>query len=571
MSHAAADVDNDPGTSVSTVRGLQGLQRLNTVMPPDLTVSLDIGGGRQLSPRQPLLHSPLPSPGSPSGDSVSSLPSVSSSFLYSSGPGSPPHAPSHTNDTHQSTDTDAEPHDSTQGLIIPSLALPILTQRPTPYGQTLGDVRLLILAPRHAASSVSTLVSQLIDENDDIVDEGAWEEEDRGHFAGRIAVRRASTTWVELRDAHGLEHTEPARNIELVRVPGYDAEDAAETILGRTLPLVHAPFHQVLEALNPEYGPSTVLANLLSSACTPLYTALILLLTSSAPTQTERNLLDALSPHVPVVVLPPLASESSYPFYSSGYSSYPISIASSAYASPQHPAGSHSPITSAPISAFRPTSAHALRLGLFRTPETIAHLRGESAARFLRWREVERAVNRISSSSGDYFSKMPSTSTSLETRAGYTPCVPKFPSAAKSKHGWDKARWEAEWEGTLSHDVAEGLRQRGHANTARPSEDQLREQEPAFDEYRSPQGCVPSPLDPLHVGSLFMFSLSLLGPLRARLAQSFGFGGRASTNTMDTERSGEKRRSRTLGLGLEMALMGAFCAGVGLGLLLVRG
>lgn len=50
-----------------------------------------------------------------------------------------------------------------------------------------------------------------------------------------------------------------------------------DTILQRVLPIVHAPFLQISEALNPDYAPSAVLANLLSSSCTPLYTTMIVL------------------------------------------------------------------------------------------------------------------------------------------------------------------------------------------------------------------------------------------------------------------------------------------------------
>jgi len=36
---------------------------------------------------------------------------------------------------------------------------------------------------------------------------------------------RASTDWVEHRDAHGLEKFEPIRNVEILEVPGYEHID----------------------------------------------------------------------------------------------------------------------------------------------------------------------------------------------------------------------------------------------------------------------------------------------------------------------------------------------------------
>lgn len=180
------------------------------------------------SPEQPSSpHSGVPSsPGSPSGDSLSSLPSVSSSFLFSSRPASPPHYDFHPRRSvpPSAFASDSEMHDSTQGLIIPSLTFPPPVRRPTPYGQTLGDIRILILGPRGAAASA--LASQLLDDNDDIVEIGVWEEQLRTPGSGnRVMVLRASTDWIEHRDAHGLEHAEPSRNVEVVELPAYDPED----------------------------------------------------------------------------------------------------------------------------------------------------------------------------------------------------------------------------------------------------------------------------------------------------------------------------------------------------------
>lgn len=534
---------------MSTIRGLP---RLDTFV---LATSGAIAGEEDWA-RPPSPHSGLPSP----SDSVSSFPSVSSSFLFSSGPGSPPH--SHP-ESRSDAGYDHDLHDSTSGLVIPSLTLPAPAPRPTPYGQTLGDLRLLILAPRRAASSTAALVASLIEDNDDIVEQGSWEEllADTGS-AERASVLRASTAWVEQRDAHGLECTEPARNVEIVELSGYDSSDDVQMIVDRTLPIVHAPFYQVLEALNPEYAPSAVLANLLSSSSSPLYTAMILLLTSS-PNATEKALLDALSPHIPLIVIPPLPGQPAYPSYTYKYTSYPFSGRSSANDSPVYPAGPSSPILAAPLSAFRPSSPEVLRGGLFRTPETIAHLRAEGSARFLRWREVERAVARISASSGGTI------------RAS----GPKA-SANKGKNTWDKAQWEAQWEGTLSQDIAAGLQRRKRADIAVPPTQprfnrEFYESRPAaFTDSqvdRKYRPCVPPAFDPLHVGSLVAFSLSLLGPLRARIAHSLGVGMAPYMGCANVEKEeAQVKTGAGLGFGLGLALVGVFCAGLGLGLLVAR-
>ena len=56
----------------------------------------------------------------------------------------------------------------------------------------------------------------LLEDNEDVVDVGQWEDAEYGR------VLRASTDWVEHRDAHGLEKFEPIRNVEIVELPGYD-------------------------------------------------------------------------------------------------------------------------------------------------------------------------------------------------------------------------------------------------------------------------------------------------------------------------------------------------------------
>jgi len=162
------------------------------------------------------------------------------------------------------------------------------------------------------------------------------------------------------------------------------------------------------------------------------------------------------------------------------------------------------------MSSFRPSSPSALRNGLFRSPETLLSLRYEAAERFLRWREVERAVENIAA-------------IHRET-AHYV---------AEKPQGWDKARWEAEWEMRLSQDVA--TRTRENTITTRP------------DGISPPVPCV----DPLHLSSLISLSLSLFEPVRDCLHKSMS---RAWAKLSD----GEAR----------VALLGSFCIGIGIGLMI---
>ena len=84
-------------------------------------------------------------------------------------------------------------------------------------------MRLLLLGPKGV--DTSAIASQLVDDNEDVVEVGIWEQvrnEDAAGRGVRKAVLRVSTDWVEHRDRHGLERVEPARNLEIVELPPYD-------------------------------------------------------------------------------------------------------------------------------------------------------------------------------------------------------------------------------------------------------------------------------------------------------------------------------------------------------------
>ncbi|KAI0258572.1 hypothetical protein BC834DRAFT_910918 [Gloeopeniophorella convolvens] len=406
------------------------------------------GTSQPSSPRSSALPSPPDSP-----DSISSFPSLSSSFFFSSAAASPPH-------THTHLEQDRE---LAQGLVIPSLTLPSALRQPTPYGKTAGDLRLLVLGS--ADTSASSIAAVLLDGNEDIVDVGPSEVTPHG------PVLRASTDWVEHRDAHGLEKFEPTHNVEVLDVSrhAYNGEHTDDAI-ARILSIVHEPFREVLDAIDPTCPPSALLANLVSSPSTPLYTALIVL--SPTITLRDRAIIDGLGAHIPVVLLS-----------STGVTRSRL-----------------------PVSAFRPSSTHTLRMGLFHSPETLSLLRSEAADRFLRWREVERAVRSVQESRADM----------------------------QREHAvaWDKAAWESEWDATLSRDVARRLRD--GTITARPS----------YASTKVPP-CAPPPLDPFRLPSLMALTLSLIAPLKDSIGQ--------------VSLSGKR---------LGVVLVGTLCAGVGIGLAL---
>lgn len=168
--------------------------------------------------------------------------------------------------------------------------------------------------------------------------------------------------------------------------------------------------------------------------------------------------------------------------------------------------------------------------------------------RFLRWREVERVVREIKSAG----KRKRDSEQEITTER------------------WSKAQWEMEWMETHSLHVARRMREstitqravtkaQSRSNVQSLSPDSPSEQDgdsPSMydpNEKRSFQPSSSISFDPLHLPSLFFFSLSLFDPLKSRVKQSVaGFWG-----DWDWKLS-----------AMQMAIIGSvgFCFGLGVGL-----
>jgi hypothetical protein len=293
--------------------------------------------------------------------------------------------------------------------------------------------------------------------------------------------------------------------------------------------MIQAPFYSISEVLSPHCQPSPILSNLGSSPSTPLYTALVVLLPSctsslstlnlsipktethpTALSSLEHFIIDSISPQIPIIILPHPST--------STHARYPSAL-------------------SQKLSSFRPSSALALRTGLFRSPETLSTLRSEAADRFLRWREVERAVDEIHSVRRVREDERKLTQHHLHRNDSHN-----------HTRAWSKAKWEAEWETGLSREVAQRLREDTiTAHDTRTSGPSNTSTAPPHVMWMGN-----TEFDPLHIPSLFLFSLSLFGPLTGRIARS-------------VEETVEKMQPRACHVGL--ALVGGFFFGVGFGML----
>jgi len=96
---------------------------------------------------------------------------------------------------------------------------------------------LLVLGAQGAGKSF--LTGLLLEDNEDVVEVGTWEDweaalpENRGlpgttsDIDGTFSygkVLRASTDWIERRDAFGAERYEPTGNVHIVELPGYSQD-----------------------------------------------------------------------------------------------------------------------------------------------------------------------------------------------------------------------------------------------------------------------------------------------------------------------------------------------------------
>lgn len=222
-------------------------------------------------------------------------------------------------------------------------------------------------------------------------------------------------------------------------------------------------------------------------------------LTQIAPTALDRYLISELGNQIPLIVLPRL------------------------YSRPQD-----SSLTDK-LSAFRPPTTVALRSGLFNSPETLSLLRSEATDRYFKWREVQRTVSHI------------------HTRRHRTS---RYALSQATHSKWDKAKWESDYLASLSHDVA---RARNATITRRQTANLTLTKSSDLDDNSllPPRGSCGAPLDPLHLPSLFLFSISLLNPLRARLRKSI---------SEFFESLGSEKNVR-------IALLGGFCIGLGIGVI----
>lgn len=159
--------------------------------------------------------------------------------------------------------------------------------------------------------------------------------------------------------------------------------------------------------------------------------------------------------------------------------------------------------------------------------------------RFLRWREVERAVREIKS-------------TGKRKR-----------DQESTTEGWTKAKWEMEWMENHSLHVARRMREgtvtkrdvpKAQGRSKEPIHQNMDDSDEEQCQGSSFQSSSSIYFDPLHLPSLLFFSLSLFDPLKSKVKQS----ARGLLGDWNWKLS-----------AMQMAIVGGvgFCFGLGVGLL----
>ncbi|EIN08531.1 hypothetical protein PUNSTDRAFT_126528 [Punctularia strigosozonata HHB-11173 SS5] len=525
-SSGSADADFTPSTSSATIRGLHSLPMQLTALQDEQDApgssSLSDPGSASSSgtlppqpspPRRrpsPISTSPsllpsryrdgeplsntsspisasassLPSPPD-SPDSSSSFPSLSSSFFQTSGLGASPHShpsdyhPDHDHDHDSDTSAHHRRHDGV-GLVMPSLVLPPALRRETVHGQTLGQLKILLVKAPGSDADVEFIAREMLGKtaNADVVhvDEWApvplrdWICENEVTFESEpegvhVKVLHASTTWAEISSdqepsMHGFDTREGARNVTLLAIDLSSYTD--EDISRRLVPVATASFLPLDRILNPAQPPSSSLLSLVSGPTSPLWTVCIALLppssssSSSSPlSPTTSSLLSAIAFHIPTIPLPAPSSPALHRL---------------SFLSKLLP-----PTTD-------PDYLHAVRAHLFRTPTSLARLRHEAAERFLWWREVRRGVRAVLSSG----ESLPPSRPRITERRGTVvqsshPRVRQPPGAADQFSNADAMmrRWDAEYGAGLSRDIALALADERSRVAARLGSPEPEDQAPA--------------------------------------------------------------------------------------------
>ncbi|KZO99134.1 hypothetical protein CALVIDRAFT_596249 [Calocera viscosa TUFC12733] len=302
-------------------------------LPSDFSLSLPSSPG----------HGPVDSHGMP-GTPLSQHSVPDSAFSLS------PHSASHVFLPPPMEDRDRNGAlETSRTLVLPSLPWPHLA---SPYGETMGEMKLLVVSRLSDGEHRERVRRTLLEENSDVLHVYAPETLPDG--------RRTTLAGSTMRTG---EIEEGAKNISVTEAIGYDEHGDVNDAIRSILSTVYEQFRLVQPLLNPTAGPTPQLIDLLASPGSHFYLTCIFLLPHD-PTPLEHTLFRVLEATMPIVSLDVGST-----------SSYHVEASSSSH-SRRHLHSTHT----------LPELVHLL----FRSPQHRDKLRREAASGFLTWWSAER-------------------------------------------------------------------------------------------------------------------------------------------------------------------------------------
>ncbi|EJU01481.1 hypothetical protein DACRYDRAFT_22604 [Dacryopinax primogenitus] len=223
----------------------------------------------------------------------------------------------------------------------------------SPYGETIGEMKLILVSRASDEESRERVRRALLDENHDVL--RVYSSETLPDGSKMILADTTIRTG---------ETEEGVKNVCVTETLGYDEHGDVNDAIRSVLPSVYEPFRRIQSLLHPAAGPTALLIDLLASPGSHFFLACVFLLPQD-PTPLEHTLFRVLEATMPIV--------------SVGDSTTSLRTQSSSFPSPTR-------------RQLQPThTVPELVYTLFRSPQERDRLRREAAAGFLSWWSAERA------------------------------------------------------------------------------------------------------------------------------------------------------------------------------------
>ncbi|KZT54980.1 hypothetical protein CALCODRAFT_499163 [Calocera cornea HHB12733] len=176
--------------------------------------------------------------------------------------------------------------ETSRTLVLPSLPWPHMS---SPYGETIGEMKLLVVSRLSDAEPRERVRRTLLEENSDVLRVHAPESLTDGR---RVTCADTTMRTDEIEEA--------GKNVSVTEAIGYDEHGDVNDAIRSILSTVYEQFRLIRPLLNPAAVPTPQLIDLLASPGSHFYLACIFLLPHE-PTPLEHTLFRVLEATMPIV------------------------------------------------------------------------------------------------------------------------------------------------------------------------------------------------------------------------------------------------------------------------------